>query len=222
MELFVLFTSISLIRSKYSILCKLSEKPEFEVVESEITTNFKLKELLEDTLEKYPYYPSLYCLVDYHGQLQTAAQFNIRNFYLFCKYLVTVVNLLPNAFTLNRELLILPDGGTVGLDWAVPINQSQNNNNNSLILIHHGLCGSSQSEYIVFQIEKLLKVGFQVCVINARGCGGVHLTSTASFIRTSDEDVRNIILNLENRFDNIFLLGYSLGGATVLRYLGLS
>ena len=108
-------------------------------------------------------------------QLQTSVQFFIRNAYLNCIWLAAIVGLRPSLIIYHRELVILSDGATVGLDWAnLPsqeshhkysyvhesINESHLSNHvNStsiagLVIICHGLAGSSKSEYVVFQVSQ--------------------------------------------------------------------
>lgn len=123
----------------------------------------------------------------------------------------------------RRELLKLSDGATVGLDWA-SLSTNDSNGSSGIVLIHHGLVGSSRSEYIVFQVFKLLKADYDVVVMNARGCGGVPITCPGSFAGDRSRDVEEVIDNLRIRDEikgrSMYLVGYSLGGATSLRYLG--
>jgi predicted alpha/beta-fold hydrolase len=138
-------------------------------------------------------------------------------------WLLRCLGLRPPVVTYRRELFVLKDGATVGLDWA-SLSSNQSNGSSGVVLIHHGLAGSSQSEYIVFQVFKLLKADYDVIVMNARGCGGVPLTSPESFAGDRSKDIAEVVEHLRSRQEvkdrAIYLIGYSLGAATSLRYLG--
>ena len=59
----------------------------------------------------------------------------------------------------DRELLKLPDGGTVALDWVHICKHFKDNA--PTVVMMHGLCGSSSSEYLIHVVEVLISNGFR-------------------------------------------------------------
>jgi predicted alpha/beta-fold hydrolase len=101
-------------------------------------------------------------------------------------------------------------------------NKSINNSTNTLVILVHGLEGSSQSNYIISTAQKLIKKGFSVLRMNIRNCGGTsHLSETLYNAGLSD-DVKKIIDYFIDKYDykNIFACGFSLGANTVLKMAG--
>eukprot|EP01035_Chromulina_nebulosa_P018681 gene18681-24429_t len=77
------------------------------------------------------------------------------------------------------------------------------------------------SEYVIYQVKKLLDAKFRVVVMNARGCGGVPLTTKQTFGGEKTQDMREVVNHLFENNKEMYLIGFSLGGATVLRYVGV-
>jgi predicted alpha/beta-fold hydrolase len=187
----------------------------------------KLVVAIDSTLGSCPYQPTFMQLLDYHGNLQTAHQFITRNI------LRTVFGFFwsPLRTYYKRELYTMSDGGTVALDWVVDAPNgsiSHSNNDRPIILLLHGLLGDSQSEYIYFFAKQLYAQGFLPAVFVARGCGDLKLTSASFFTGRVSSDLFELIQYLRTHETNqhlstprkLFLIGYSLGGASVLHYLG--
>lgn len=105
-------------------------------------------------------------MLDYYGHIHSAVCHLIRG-------------ALQVDLTIDRELLTLSDGGTVGLDWvdAKPLPASTT----PLVILFHGICGNSTDSHIVYAARTLQKAGFNVVTLISRGCGGVPLTTPASF-----------------------------------------
>lgn len=178
-----------------------------------------LKERVDTLMQSLDYVPPLYCVLEYHGQLQTIAQFTTRNI----TRLIRSAILPPYWIRYTRELLVLPDGGTIALDWA----QSSTHNTHNIpptapvIIMHHGLVGDSQSEYIYHMAWRLLQAGYRVVVLVARGCGGLELTSPAMFAGRRTGDISAGVHRVRHLYptSKLFLVGFSLGAALSLQYL---
>ena len=67
----------------------------------------------------------------------------------------------------HRQRLELTDGDFLDLDWSDPVN-----NGKPIVLILHGLEGSSQSHYIRGLCSTLNQNQLRPCVMNFRGCSG--------------------------------------------------
>ena len=113
----------------------------------------------------------------------------------------------------KRERLYTSDNDFLDLDFS-KVNSSK------LVIIIHGLEGSSRSRYVQSNTVYFNKQGYDVCVMNLRGCSGElnHLYSSYHSGKTDDLDF--IIKNVENNYLQIFLIGYSLGGNIVTKYTG--
>ena len=91
--------------------------------------------------------------------------------------------------------------------------------------MHHGICGDSQSEYLIHAVENFLHQGYRVIVFVARGCGGLKLTTKASFNASRLHDIELAIASTRASFPDavsIFGLSYSLGAGIMLNHLGKS
>src|ERR1019366_3686992 len=89
-------------------------------------------------------------------------------------------------------------------------------------IIVHGLEGSSDSQYIVGNANKLWHAGASVIRMNMRNCGGTEqLTSTLYHSGLSGDvgAVMRFFLERE-RLQSIALVGYSMGGNLVLKLAG--
>ena len=92
----------------------------------------------------------------------------------------------------------------------------------TLVLLIHGLEGSSDSKYMTSSTNYLNNKGLDTVCFNLRGCSGEDnlLLSTYHSGKTEDVDfVVNHLLDNYN-YENIVIVGFSLGGNLTLKYLG--
>ena len=73
----------------------------------------------------------------------------------------------PVTLERTRERLWLADGDFIDLDWHGPHDAEA-----PLVLLLHGLTGSSSSHYILGQQQALAAQGFACVALNWRGCSG--------------------------------------------------
>ena len=66
-----------------------------------------------------------------------------------------------------RIRITLPDSDFLDTDWSYGKSPS-----NKLVIIIHGLEGSTKRAYIKGSAKLLTQSGFDVCAINLRGCSG--------------------------------------------------
>ena len=92
----------------------------------------------------------------------------------------------------------------------------------TLVLLIHGLEGSSKSRYIASTSNHLNKKGLDTVCFNLRSCSGEDNLLLSTYHSGKTEDVAFVIAHLlENyNYDNIVLVGFSLGGNLTLKYLG--
>lgn len=116
----------------------------------------------------------------------------------------------------ERERVTLRDGDFVDLDIALC---GRANVDTCLVLLH-GLEGSSQAPYVKSFARLGKGVGVDMVAMNLRGCSG-ELNRKARFYHSGETgDLRDVIAYLSSRYRRIGLIGFSLGGNVVLRYLG--
>ena len=89
-----------------------------------------------------------------------------------------------------------------------------------LVVICHGLEGSSLSSYIKTLAPTLYRNGFDVLCINFRSCGGVINRRLQMYHSGDTTDLHMVLKYHQDAYDTIDLVGFSLGGNVVLKYLG--
>ncbi|WP_218599334.1 YheT family hydrolase [Polaribacter sp. NJDZ03] len=92
----------------------------------------------------------------------------------------------------------------------------------TLVLLIHGLEGSSQSKYIVSTTKYLNQKGLDTVCFNLRGCSGDDNLLLGTYHSGKTEDVDFIVKHLSRNYEyeNIILIGFSLGGNLTLKYIG--
>lgn len=117
----------------------------------------------------------------------------------------------------RRSRLELSDGDFVDLDTAVP---SREEPSATCVLTLHGLEGSSSAPYVKSWARSAMRQGFAVVAMNQRGCSG-EMNRLARFYHSGETgDLSEAIEHLACAYESIALLGFSLGGNVVLKYLG--
>ncbi|MDQ8201680.1 alpha/beta fold hydrolase [Pelagicoccus sp. SDUM812003] len=118
----------------------------------------------------------------------------------------------------RRERLELSDGDFVDLDTC----SGRDGSAESCLLMLHGLEGSSTAPYVKSMAQSAVRrlPSLDAVAMNMRGCSG-ELNRKARFYHSGESgDLAEVVLYLENRYETIYLLGFSLGGNVVLKYVG--
>ena len=91
-----------------------------------------------------------------------------------------------------------------------------------LALIIHGLTGAEDSIYILSQARLLLECGYNVLRLTLRGAGPSRALCRGQYYAGRSEDLRALLalLPAELTRSGLAAVGYSLGGAMLLKYLG--
>lgn len=114
----------------------------------------------------------------------------------------------------ERERLELRDGDFLDLDFL------SRGSSDTCVLALHGLEGSSRAPYVKSFGRALEATGWDFVAMNMRGCSG-ELNRALRFYHSGETgDLREVVEYLGNRYETIFLLGFSLGGNVALKYLG--
>ena len=89
-------------------------------------------------------------------------------------------------------------------------------------IIVHGLEGSSNSQYVVGNANKIWRAGGNVIRMNMRNCGGTEQLSPTLYHSGLSGDVRAVMDHfLRTRaLQSVTLIGYSMGGNLVLKLAG--
>ena len=91
-----------------------------------------------------------------------------------------------------------------------------------VLVIVHGLEGSSDSNYVRGIAEKAFHHGFHVVRLNQRNCGGTEALTPTLYNSGMSADYRTVFEELSNGdgFEQIFFAGYSMGGNLVAKMAG--
>lgn len=115
----------------------------------------------------------------------------------------------------TRERISTPDGDFIDLDWY-------GENRDVIVILLHGLSGSSQSGYIVGLQQGLLQSGVASVAMNFRGCSGEPNRLARCYHSGETEDIDFVYRSLRQRYANAVFaaVGFSLGGNVLLKWLG--
>ncbi len=114
----------------------------------------------------------------------------------------------------ERERLELDDGDFLDLDWI-------RNNNKRLLVLSHGLEGSSERHYIQRPAKHFSKKGWDILAWNNRSCSGEMNRLPRFYHHGATEDIASVIeRGLSSGYEEVVLMGYSMGGGMQQKYLG--
>ncbi len=127
-----------------------------------------------------------------------------------------------------RETVDAPDGDFLDLDLSFPdptehpFNENSVTNGKGVVILLHGLEGSTDAHYIRAIAQQLNENGFSTVGVNFRGCSGRPNLKARSYHSGATEDLAVVVNWVEDRFPSlpIALVGFSLGGNVLLKYLG--
>ncbi len=125
-------------------------------------------------------------------------------------------SLVPRSFHLSirRERIDLPDGDFLDLDC---VGQS-----GPIVLILHGLQGSIRSKYARGLLEAVAQRGWRGAVLHFRGCSGEPNRLARGYHSGETTDLAYVVAELLRREPTtpLAVVGYSLGGNVLLKWLG--
>ncbi|WP_299017130.1 alpha/beta fold hydrolase [uncultured Polaribacter sp.] len=95
-------------------------------------------------------------------------------------------------------------------------------NSKTLVVLIHGLEGSSQSTYITATSNYLNAKKIDTVCFNLRSCSGQDNLLLATYHTGKTDDVHFVVNHLLQNYayENVILVGFSLGGNLTLKYLG--
>lgn len=125
---------------------------------------------------------------------------------------------------ITRTFVPLADGATVGLDWVTRPAAHATAPPEVVVIIQHGICGSTESVYVQELLHMLAsrQPTWQTVVKLARGCGGTKLTSPMGFTATRTSDFASVVQHIAGKFPSARLVavGFSLGSTLLGKYAG--
>jgi len=125
----------------------------------------------------------------------------------------------PPELQRQRERLWLADGDFLDLDWYDPHDATA-----PVVLVLHGLTGSSNSLYVLGLQQTLATQGWASVALNWRGCSGEPNLLPRGYHSGASEDLAEAIAHLhaQRPLAPLYAVGYSLGGNVLLKHLGES
>jgi hypothetical protein len=123
----------------------------------------------------------------------------------------------PMKLDLRRERWDLPDGDFLDVDrMASPGADAP------LVVVCHGLEGSSGSPYVLGILARARARGYAALALNFRGCSGEPNRAARLYHSGETTDLAFVIQRLlaEQPDRKLLLVGFSLGGNVVTKYLG--
>lgn len=142
--------------------------------------------------------------------------YNHRPFYLPHRHLETIIPSMFYSFSVpnfDRERIRLQDGDFLDLDWL-------KNGNKRLIIVSHGMEGDTRRHYILRAANYFSERDWDILAWNQRGCSG-ELNDLLKMTHHGSHDELSEVVNhaaLQD-YDEIILLGFSMGGCQTLKYL---
>ncbi len=139
-----------------------------------------------------------------------------RPWYLFNKHLETVI---PSLFYkvegvhCERERLTLNDGDFLDIDWL-------RKGSRKLMILSHGLGGSSNRHYIHRPAKHFSSKGWDILAWNNRSCSGEMNRLPRFYHHGATDDLGAIVEHGIQNYDEVVLMGYSMGGGMQQKYLG--
>lgn len=114
----------------------------------------------------------------------------------------------------HGERIDTPDGDFLDLDWTP-------RKGDRIAIICHGLEGSSRERYAQGMAKALYSHNWDALCWNFRGCSGEPNRALRSYHSGSIDDLQIVIDHIfERGYETVVLIGFSLGGNLLLKYLG--
>lgn len=132
-----------------------------------------------------------------------------------------VQTIIPTLFrkvpgvTYQRERIDTPDDDFLDLDWS-RVGAKR------LAIVLHGLEGDASRPYMKGMVKGLNRRAWDVLALNFRGCGGEPNRKLRMYHSGETEDLQTVIQHVANlsHYSELALVGFSLGGNAILKYLG--
>ena len=111
-----------------------------------------------------------------------------------------------------RERFITSDADFIDLDWL-------KKEHKKLVIICHGLEGNTESQYIRNTSQYLYEERWDVLCINFRSCSGEMNKKLQMYHSGFTSDVHEVLSRYCADYEQVSLVGFSLGGNILLKYI---
>lgn len=142
-----------------------------------------------------------------------------RRAYLRSAHLSTITPALLRSVpqvSFTREVLEIDDGDFLDLDWYRVGQRGQR-----LVIVLHGLEGAADRPYVKGTCKHFAAEGWDTLALNQRTCGGrMNRLLRAYHMGTTDDLARVVQHVIKQGYTEIGLVGFSMGGNHVVKYLG--
>ncbi|CAH3973576.1 unnamed protein product [Pieris brassicae] len=167
----------------------------------------EFRDLLQSQVEtlREPFWPTPWCV---EARLQTVLASLLRT------------RLLP-PLTTTRQIVRLPDGGQVALDWVEEEGAGLTDGEAPVVVVVPGLTGGAHADYVRCVAAAARGLGARCAVFNNRGLGGLQLTTPKLYCALSHEDLAAALVAAEERAGGgpLLAVGVSLGGLILAHHL---
>ncbi len=116
---------------------------------------------------------------------------------------------------LQRERWEFPDGDFTDIDWA-----NADLDTAPWVLVLPGILGNLGSPYVLHLLARLHRAGYRAGLLNHRGLSGTPNRLAPAYHAGFTQDLDLIARHLAERHGPGFVVGYSMGGGIVLKWLG--
>ena len=114
----------------------------------------------------------------------------------------------------QRERIDTKDGDFLDIDWV-------KNENNRLLILSHGLEGSSDRPYVKGMAKLFVENKWDILAWNCRSCSGEMNRNKTLYHHGFTVDLACVVnAAISHHYDEICLVGFSMGGSLTLKYLG--
>ncbi|MBL7818621.1 MAG: alpha/beta fold hydrolase [Saprospiraceae bacterium] len=121
---------------------------------------------------------------------------------------------------LQRIRINTPDGDFFDADWSYAHNSDTPSQR--LLVCIHGLEGHARRPYMAGMMKRFNTEGYDAVGLNMRGCSGEDNLLLASYHSGFTKDIAFFVDKIvaEKHYDEIVIVGFSVGGNIVLKYAG--
>ncbi|MTI40773.1 YheT family hydrolase [Fulvivirga lutimaris] len=138
-------------------------------------------------------------------------------FWLRNGHLATII---PSTFrqvedvAYERERIITEDNDFLDIDWL-------KNDSDKLVVISHGLEGSSERPYVKGMAKYFAQHGWEVVAWNCRSCSGEINKTSRFYHHGATDDLDTVIKHALKAKDykTVALVGFSMGGSLTTKYI---
>ena len=117
----------------------------------------------------------------------------------------------------TRERITTPDGDFLDCDWLYAASSRPSQ---KLVIISHGLESNSHRPNVLGMARAVSLCGYDALAWNFRGCSGEPNKLPRAYHSGATEDLHTVLDHVAAKYDEIYLIGFSLGGNLTLKYLG--